>query len=279
MRLLSTVAFLVSVIVVSAYGATLVAPSYTLPAQPPGTGDLEFWIDHKTNKNFVFEDDFVSPTIAMLEDMTGNGNGFNQINKMLQPSLGPMGGPFFGPGTFLPCVGGDLLAGAQRVTLGFAFTLSSSYTGGAPRVLFDISNGGTSQHQLTISATGGTGTTARMMQVTLQPNGGSQLTTTTSGVWQLSANVKHTFVVEVNLAENPATVNMYVDGLVYGPTKTFAAPQNAFASEETTAISLGNAFTTPGPDRPLVGEIAGGLGYLNISAIERNAMLSYLAGL
>jgi hypothetical protein len=101
---------------------------YTLSQQPPGTGNLAFWIDHKTNKNFRFYDLVWYRTLAMLEDMTGNGNGFNQTNKVQQPRLTATGGAFFVSGTFLPCVGGDMLASAGQVTLGFAFSLSSSST-------------------------------------------------------------------------------------------------------------------------------------------------------
>jgi hypothetical protein len=268
-----------SLIAVAAHGAT-VAPSYTLPPQPPGTGNLAFWIDHKTSSNFVFEDMFRWRSVAMLEDMTGNGNGIGQTNKMQQPLIGPWNGPLFNSNRFLMCVGGDMLAGAQKVTLGFGFTLSSHYGGALPRILFDMSNPGVpSQHQLEIAATGGTGADASKIQVTVQPNGGSQLITSTSGVWQLTSDIKHTLVVEVNLAASPATVNMYVDGLVYGTTYTFTSTQTAFASTASGAIYLGNAFTTPKSNAPLVGEIGGALGYLSIDTAERAAVMTYLGGL
>jgi hypothetical protein len=280
MRVLSVVGTIIFLVVAIAHAAT-VTPFYALPPQPAGTGNLAFWIDHKTSKNFVFQDALVSPTVAMLEDMTGNGNGFNQGNKTLQPSVGTLGGPYFGASSFLPCVGGDMLSGAQQVTLGFAFTLSSRYAGTRSRVLFDVSSphGLPLQHQLQIYATGGTGATARVIQVALQPNGGNQLITSTAGAWQLSADVKHTLVVEINLAASPATVNVYVDGLVYGSTSTFATIQTAFAQKAAYAIYLGNAVTSPDFDMPLNGEIAGGLGYLGIGTIERAAAISYLGGL
>jgi hypothetical protein len=99
------------------------APFYTLPQQPPGTGNLVFWIDHKTNANFAFYDAVWYRTFAMLEDMTGNGNGFNQANKVQQPRVSSLGGALFTRGTFLPCESGDMLAGAGQVTLGFTFTV------------------------------------------------------------------------------------------------------------------------------------------------------------
>ncbi len=71
------------------------AASYTLPQQPPGTGNLVFWIDHKTNQNFVFYDLVWYRSLAMLEDMTGNGNGFGQTNKVEQPPAATSGGAIF----------------------------------------------------------------------------------------------------------------------------------------------------------------------------------------
>src|ERR1700730_5006236 len=99
MRILSVAGTIIFLVVAIAHAAT-VTPFYALPPQPAGTGNLAFWIDDKTNKNFVFQDAFVSPTVAMLEDMTGNGNGFNQGNKTLQPSVGTTGSPFFGASSF-----------------------------------------------------------------------------------------------------------------------------------------------------------------------------------
>jgi hypothetical protein len=254
-----------------------VGPSYTLPQQPAGTGNLLFWIDHKASKNFVFYDTVWYRSMAMLEDMTGNGNGFNQANKVQQPIVAPLGGAFFTSGTFLPCVGGDMLAGAGQLTLGFAFTLSSSYTGTKPRVLFDLSNpDARSQHQLEIAITGGTGNGARVIQVAMQPNGGNQFTTVASGTWQLRPDIKHTLVIEVNLAASPATINMYVDGLVYGGTGTFASTQTAFAGTPSGAIYVGNSTTS---DAPLVGELVGALGFLSLDATERGAVTAYLGGL
>jgi len=252
------------------------AASYTWPQQPPGTGNLVFWIDHKTNQNFVFYDLVWYRSLAMLEDMTGNGNGFGQTNKVEQPPAATSGGAVFRSGTFLPCAGGDMLAGAGQVTLGFAFTLSS-YSGAARRVLFDLPNPNAStEHQLEITVTGGTGTGSRVVEVTVQPNGGSAFTTGTAGTWQLAPNIKHTLVVEVNLAANPATINIYVDGLVYGPTNTFASTQAAFAGTPGGAIYLGNSTTA---QAPLIGTLDGALGYLSVDPVERNAVISYLGGL
>jgi hypothetical protein len=253
------------------------AASYTLPPQPPGTGNLVFWIDHKTNQNFSFYDSVWNRTVAMLEDMTGNGNGLSQTNKVQQPLAAPSGGAFFGRGTFLPSAGGDMLAGAGQVTLGFAFTLSSHYSGSAPRILFDLPNpNATAQHQLEITVTGGAGAGARRVEVTVQPNGGNRLATSTAGTWSLAPDIKHTLVLEVNLAANPATVNLYVDGLVYGGSNAFTSTQSAFAGTPSGALYLGNSTTA---NAPLTGTLDGALGYLSIDPAERVAVISYLGGL
>ena len=110
----------------------------------------------------------------------------------------------------------------------------------------------------------------------MQPNGGSAFTTGTAGTWQLAPNIKHTLVVEVNLAANPATINIYVDGLVYGPTNTFASTQAAFAGTPGGAIYLSNSTTA---QAPLIGTLDGALGYLSVDPVERNAVISYLGGL
>jgi hypothetical protein len=276
MRLRSSTATLVAALLFARPGMLAHAASYTLPQQPPGTGNLVFWIDHKTNQNFVFYDPVWSRTLALLEDMSGNGNGFGQTNKIQQPPATTSRGAFFRSGTFLPCAGGDMLSGAGQVTLGFAFTLRS-YIGAAPRVLFDLPNpNAPTEHQLEINVTGGTGTGSGVVQVTVQPNGGAAFTTGTAGTWQLAANVKHTLVVEMNLAATPATINIYVDGLVYGPTNTFASTQAAFAGTPSGAIYLGNSTTA---QAPLVGTLDGALGYLGVDPVERAAVMSYLGGL
>jgi hypothetical protein len=280
MRLSSYIAPLLAALPLLASGAQLAsAPFYTLPQQPPGTGNLTFWIDHKTDKNFRFYDPVWYRTLAMLEDMTGNGNGFNQTNKVQQPRLTATGGAFFVSGTFLPCVGGDMLASAGQVTLGFAFSLSASYRGAAPRVLFDLPNPSQpAQHQFEITATGGAGAGARIVQVTVQPNGGNAFTTGTTGTWSLATGIKHTLVVEVDLTANPATIDMHVDGVVYGPRNVFASTQATFAGTPGGALYLGNSTTA---DTPLVGSLDGALGYLSVDRVglERAAVMSYLGGL
>jgi hypothetical protein len=109
--------------------------------------------------------------------------------------------------------------------------------------------------------------------VTVQPNGGNPFTTATTGTWQLAPDIKHTLVVEVNLAANPATINMYVDGLVYGGSNAFTS---TFAGTPSGALYLGNSTTA---DAPLIGELDGALGYLSIDPVERAAVMSYLGGL
>jgi hypothetical protein len=269
MKLWPSPAALVAALLLTSPGAPAHAASPTVPQQPPGTGNLVFWIDHKTDPNFVFYDPVWYRSLAMLEDMTGNGNGFGQTNKVEQPPAATSGGALFRSGTFLPCAGGDMLSGAGQVTLGFAFTLSS-YTGAAPRVLFDLPNpNAPAEHQLEIFVTGG------VVEVTMQPNGGSAFTTGAAGKGQLLPNIKHTLVVEVDLAVNPATINIYVDGFVYG-ADTFASTQPAFAGTPSGAIYLGNSTTT---QAPLVGTLDGALGYLSVDPVERNAVMSYLGGL
>jgi hypothetical protein len=274
MRLSSCIAPLLAALPLLASGAQLGgAPFYTLPQQPPGTGNLAFWIDHKTNKNFRFDDLVWYRTVAMLEDMTGNGNGFNKVQ---QPRLTATGGAFFVSGTFLPC-GGGMLASVGQVTLGFAFTLSSRFLGSAPR--FDLPNPNQpAQHQLEIVATGGAAAGARIVQVTVQPNGGDAFTTGTTGTWSLAPGIKHTLVVEVDLTANPATIDMYVDGVLYGPRNVFASTQATFAGTPGGALYLGNSTTA---DSPFVGSLDGALGYLSVDRVglERAAVMSYLGGL
>src|SRR5579864_2906331 len=100
MRLWPLTAALVVAQLLATPGVPARAAPYTLPQQPPGTGNLVFWIDHKTNQNFVFYDPVWYRTLAMLEDMTGNGNGFGQTNKVEQPPVATSGGAFFRSGTF-----------------------------------------------------------------------------------------------------------------------------------------------------------------------------------
>jgi hypothetical protein len=66
-------------------------------------------------------------------------------------------------------------------------------------------------------------------------------------------------VVEVNLAVGPATINMYVDGLVYGGSNAFTTTQGAFAGTSAGALYLGNSTTA---EAPLTGTLDGALGYL-----------------
>ena len=97
-----------------------------------------------------------------------------------------------------------------------------------------------------------------------------------TGQCQLAPDIKHTLVVEVNLAANPATINMYVDGLVYGGSNPFTSTQSAFAGTPSGALYLGNSTTAAAP---LIGELDGALGYLSIDPAERAAVMSYLGGL
>ena len=249
---------------------------------PFGAANLLSWIG--TGPSYLSTqstDTFTYTTLTALADLSGNGNGWQQIYKPWQPTVGSFGGCFFGAGTLLDCVYPLMLTGLSAITMGFTFALS---TGGSNnRTLMAISNAAGTADTLSLNFTSG-GSPALQAHVNANDSGSTY--TTTAGA-ALSLSTKHTLVCRLDLAgainSGVGTIDLNVDGASYlGAPATFsltgAVPWPVAPKELPMSLRIGNAEcgyqTIPSPDEALLGEVTGAMFLAEYSSNARVAQLN-----
>jgi len=132
-----------------------VPASVVLPTPSFGSTNLLGWWD-VTQTSFVYYDTVGTPTVAAIEDLSGNGNGWLQGDKSLQPTKGANNGPLFDGTTMnMDCVIKSLFNGLSQVSV---YALVRPVAGTAKRTLFATSEGTTNAPATAASiASGGTG--------------------------------------------------------------------------------------------------------------------------
>lgn len=274
-----------------------VVSNFPLPTPPFGPTNLVVWID-TTQTNYIYTDNVSTTTVTAIEDLSGNGRGFVQGDKNLQPPLGGSGEIFFNAqNQNLACLGLDLADGGNVITFFAKFKLDSASYGALAtrRYIVDISEalatatppgGGTGADRASLSISGTTGGTGRKSaglvsvadgtSVIVQQATGSVLGTTTqfandTWVWGMWV---------VDLRSSPASMAIYMNGDFSTPdgTLTWIPVEGmpwAFNAPDSAAILLGNKSNTA-----LFGGIKS-FGILSESPTlaRRQSVASYLSGL
>jgi hypothetical protein len=225
-------------------------PVYSWPSPSFQASGLAAWLD-ATNSTYTAQDAVLpsaySTSIAAVEDISGNGNGFDQPFKAFQPTVDSVtGGMSFAAGQFMPCIVAKPLAGASQVTVGLVFS-AQSVAGSAYRTVLSA------DQQVWIYIRSGA------LTVSLRPSGAGSVYSATGAA--LTTGVKHQLIAVADLVAG--TLSVTLDGSAYAST-TWTPGTTAFTTP--TAIMMGNYYTTPlgtlldlsggGTDEPMLGGVS-----------------------
>ncbi|MEZ2132448.1 MULTISPECIES: hypothetical protein [unclassified Sinorhizobium] len=237
-----------------------------LPTPPFGSTNLLGWWD--VSKTFTdsdgseqasaYYDDVAFNSISAIEDISGNGFGFVQNDKSLQPIKGASGGAVTDvAGHILVPSKKSLINGLSKLTVGLRVRPRSDLAvSGSARTLFYISRStNSSLMRMALAMTGST--TGRRLFVDYgiadSATAGDSRTTTNASGPQLTNDVFNTVIVEIDLTVSPCTCSFYLNSLTAGYVDNGLVPVTgsapfAFGSSDSISIVLGDNSQAARPD-------------------------------